>query len=157
MSGQDKDRYNNVYRKTFNRPDLKWQRQRVIDFLKKLQGVEHFPDLIAVDEYAIYMDDCGVKLTDSIPMSVLVSQLADVLVALGENGIRHRDITYDNLLWKDSTLHLVDFGWSLWAGEEETPEPVPQVMQWWMDKTDKEQAMETLEKLGKAREDKKDD
>ena len=74
------------------------------------------------------------------------------------HGIRHRDITANNLIWKGGVLYLVDFGWSLWAGEKDTPEPVPQVMQWWIvDKTDREQAMETLEKFRVAREGEKDD
>ena len=152
------DQQQPAYRKTFNRPDLKWQKQRVIDFLKKLHGVAHFPDLIAVDEYAIYMDDCGTVNCEEVPPTSedLVDvgiQLREIISLLEGHGIRHRDITANNLMWKNGVLWLVDFGWSCWAAEKDTPEPVPDVMRWWMDKTDKEQAAETLEKFRVARED----
>jgi tRNA A-37 threonylcarbamoyl transferase component Bud32 len=140
------------WRKIYNRPELRWQKQREIDFLRKLDGVPHFPDLVAVDEESIYITDCGQQFTSeqlaTLDLDNVEEQLEKILDLLEDVGIRHRDITVNNLMWKDGVLYLVDFGWSIWGTEEDSPEPVPQVMRWWMcDKDDRQQAAETLAKL----------
>lgn len=142
--------------KTYHRGDLRWQKQREIDFLKRLEGLPHFPQLIGVDEAGVYLSDCGRQIPQSdirdreILLGDIKGQVEVILYHLEEAGIKHRDITYNNVLWKESerTLYLIDFGWSIWSTETDTPEPVPEVMRSWMcDKTDREQAQVLIEKL----------
>ena len=145
-----------AYRKYYNRPDMVWQKQREINFYRKLYCLKHFPDLVAVDESAIYITYCGLPLMDQLSEVALDNvreQLDDMLTTLEKVGIRHRDITTGNLCWKNGCLYLVDFGWSIWDKEEDSPVPVPAVMRGWMcSKSDREQAAETLEKLREAKE-----
>lgn len=134
--------------KTYHRPDLVWQRQREHEFYEKLDGVPHFPDVIGVDDGVLIITHCGTTIPVDVDLASLESQLGEILDLLEEHGIRHRDITIANLCWDEGFLSLVDFGWARWETEEDSPEPVPQVMREWMvDKSDREQADETLKKL----------
>ncbi len=138
--------------KTYHRAELKWQKQREIDFLHQLDGLPHFPQIVGVDESGIHMTHCGEKFTKeslaNVDLDIVEIQLNSILLSLESWCIRHRDITVNNLTWKDGMLYLVDFGWSIWDSEDDTPVPVPQVMREWMcNKTDKQQAKETMAKL----------
>ena len=137
-----------AFEKRYNRSDLKWQRQREIDFYRKLQGIPHFPDFEAADEEGIYITHCGEAIPADADLDDVERQLGTILDLLEEAGIRHRDITANNLCWKDGVLYLVDFGWSIWEHEEDSPQPVPHVMRPWMcSKTDREQAEATMKSL----------
>lgn len=61
--------------------------------------------------------DC---LTDS-DLEMMSKQFIDLLHYLDTNGIVHRDISPENILWCSSKkkLHLIDFGWSTATGVEE--------------------------------------
>lgn len=141
----------NAHCKTYHRGELGWQKQREIEFYHKLDGVPHFPDLIGVDDEGIYITDCGEQLTpkniSGVALNDVRQQFEDILIALKHAGIRHRDITINNVLWKDGTLYLVDFGWALWDGEDDTPDPVPDVMKEGFAVPDREQVQRLVEGL----------
>ena len=141
-----------LHRKTY-RVDLLWQLPREVEFLQQLAGYNGFPRVKGWDEGAVWMTNCGRSIKEAVeqglPVKQVEDQLAVLLFTLVREGIRHRDITANNLLWQpEKGLHLIDFGWSVWADEKDTPTPVPHVMRPWMcGHSDEEQAVETLKKL----------
>ena len=141
-----------LHRKTY-RVDLLWQLPREVKFLQQLAGYNGFPRVKGWDEGAVWMTHCGRSVNAGTwthgSMDCLEKQLEVLLFVLEREGIRHRDITVNNLLWHpEKGLHLIDFGWSVWADEKDTPTPVPHVMRPWMcDLSDREQVAETLKGL----------
>ena len=141
-----------LHRKTY-RVDLLWQLPREVEFLQRLAGYNGFPRVKGWDEEAVWMTHCGMSIKNAVAEGLSVNsvedQLAVLLFTLVREGIRHRDITANNLLWHpEKGLHLIDFGWSTWADEKDTPTPVPHVMRPWMcEHSDVEQAVETLKLL----------
>jgi tRNA A-37 threonylcarbamoyl transferase component Bud32 len=137
-----------LFLKYYHRPALEWQRDREEAFYQALVGLAHFPQFVRSDHEGLWITHCGSPLLDvvgGVEWPDVEEQMDDVLDSLESVGIRHRDITTGNLCWKDGTLYLIDFGWSIWDDEEDTPVPVPHVMRPWMvDKTDREQAAETM-------------
>jgi serine/threonine protein kinase len=99
------------------------------------------------------MSYCGRSVKGEVKGGLSVKQVEDQLVvllfAVEREGICHRDITAGNLLWHpEKGLHLADFGWSTWVGEDDSPIPVPHVMRPWMcGHTSEEQVVETMKKL----------
>jgi len=145
------------HRKTY-RVDLVWQLPREVKFLQKLSLYHGFPRVHAWAEEAVWMSNCGRSVKEAVkgglPVKQVEDQLAVLLFTLVREGIRHRDITLNNLLWHpEKGLYLIDFGWSTWVDEEDTPTPIPHVMRPWMcEHTDEEQAVETLKGLRKLEE-----
>ena len=141
-----------LHRKTY-RVDLLWQLPREVEFLQRLAGYNGFPRVKGWDEEAVWMTHCGRSINAEAwthgGWDYLENQLAVLLFVLDREGIRHRDITANNLLWHpEKGLYLIDFGWSTWADEKDTPTPVPHVMRPWMcEHSDVEQAVETLKLL----------
>ncbi|KKN26038.1 hypothetical protein LCGC14_0878830 [marine sediment metagenome] len=141
-----------LHRKTY-RVDLVWQLPREVKFLQQLAGYNGFPKVKGWDEGAVWMTHCGRSVNAGTwthgSWDYLENQLAVLLFILGREGIRHRDITANNLLWHpERGLYLIDFGWSTWVGEDDTPTPIPHVMRPWMcGHSDEEQAVETLKGL----------
>ena len=141
-----------LWRKTY-RHDLVWQQPREVEFLQRLAGYNGFPRVKGWAGGIVWLTNCGrsvnrAKLTCG-ELDYIEKQLAVLLFILNREGIHHRDITVNNLLWHpEKGLHLIDFGWSVWAEEEDTPTPVPHVMRPWMCAlNDNEQAAETLKGL----------
>jgi len=129
------------------RDDLRWQWGREVAFLRRLNGQPHFPELLHIDDHAVTIAYAGEAAVTcySLPFSEWRCQLSSILALLHGAAIRHRDITQHNLLWSPSRgLTLIDFGWSCWDWEEDTPIPLPHVMQE-MKRPDWEQAAEVLE------------
>lgn len=88
--------------------------------LKKLNSI-HFPKLIEELEDRISIEDCGKPLTiDNLPNDWKV-QLISILMELKDEGVTHRDIKPDNLMVKDNIIKLIDFGWAILDGEQDTP------------------------------------
>ena len=143
-----------LWRKTY-RQDLTWQLPRVLKFLEHLAAYNGFPRVKGWDVLgdAVWLTNCGKSVKSAVEGGlslVTVEKQLDVLMfVLAKEGIRHRDITANNLLWHpERGLYLIDFGWSVWVDEEDTPVPVPHVMRPWMcDHSDEEQAVETLKGL----------
>ena len=141
-----------LHHKTY-RVDLVWQLPREVDFLKHLYNYNGFPWVKGWADDVLWLSHCGRSIKAAVEGGISVErvedQLAVLLFTLVREGIRHRDITVNNLLWHpEKGLHLIDFGWSVWADEEDTPVRVPHVMRPWMcDHSDAEQAAETLKGL----------
>jgi len=83
----------------------------------------HFPKAYSLDtdNREIELEDCGVPLMDSLPDDWKF-QMAEIARILKESGVTHRDIKLDNLMVKDGTIKLIDFGWAIKVGETEEKE-----------------------------------
>jgi|GEM_PF-3515096 hypothetical protein len=81
-------------------------------FLKRLKDSPHFPQHYGNTELEITMDYCGVPLTKENMPGDCEKQVAEILGALYDANIVHRDIRPANLLVKDNIIKLIDFGWS---------------------------------------------
>ena len=140
-----------------------WMWGRSIAFIRRLEKESaplhrlHFPCIVETRPFEIEMEwmghTIGSKETFHVPMNEIWWQLKTVLMVLVDAQIRHRDITHNNLLWHpEHGLGLIDYGWSIWYWEQDTPIPVPEVMRPWMcDLTDYEQAERTIEIVEKLR------
>lgn len=135
------------------RHDLLWQLEREVKFLQRLAPYRHFPRLLGRMKASLLLSHCGRQVAEAVgnglSMGEVEHNLKAILAVLTKEGIIHRDITVHNLLWHPTAgLHLIDFGWSIWADEEDTPIPVPHVMREWMcEHSDEEQAEDTLRGL----------
>ena len=140
------------WRKTY-RIDLLWQMPREVEFLRRLSSYNGFPRVEGWADNAVWLSLCGKSIKSAVEgglsLVTVEKQLEVLMFVLSKEGIRHRDITANNLLWQpEKGLHLIDFGWSVWIDEKDTPTPVPHVMRPWMcDLSDREQAAETLKGL----------
>ena len=141
-----------LHRKTY-RVDLVWQLPREVRFLQHLRNYCGFPRVGGWTEDAVWMTHCGGSIKAAVEQGISVKkiedQLAVLLFTLERASIHHQDITANNLLWHpERGLYLIDFGWSTWIDEDDTPTPIPHVMRPWMcEHSDEEQAVETLKGL----------
>ncbi len=123
-----------------------WQLPREVEFLKKIKGGRHFPQLLSHNATSITMSHTGPNLAACVYPSItrLEMHLWSILCILNFRGIRHRDMAPHNMTSNSNgDLVLIDFGWSTWR-EEETP-PLPRVFKPWMEEcTDIDQARITL-------------
>ena len=135
------------------RIDLLWQLPREVEFLRHLADYTGFPQVRGWADDLVWLYHCGksvkAAVEQGLPVKQVENQLSALLFVLVREGIRHRDITANNLMWHpERGLYLIDFGWSVWADEKDTPTPVPHVMRPWMcGHSDEEQAKETLKLL----------
>lgn len=82
----------------------------------------HFPKAFECDGERLVIEDCGSPILEDLPKN-WITQLSDILDDLESNAVIHRDIRLDNLLVKDGTIKLIDFGWAKFIGEEDAKEP----------------------------------
>lgn len=83
----------------------------------------HFPKVYKMDGRIIEIEDCGEHLNqNNIPYD-WKEQLKTILSDLAKNKIIHRDIRLDNIMVKNGTLKLIDFGWAKFIGESESKLP----------------------------------
>lgn len=90
--------------------------------LKAAKGV-HFPKLLSRDDRTLRIEHCGEPLgAHNVPDNWL-QQLEEILEELDSCGIVHRDVRLDNLMVRDGTVRLVDFGWARLKGELDGKHP----------------------------------
>ena len=107
----------NKIKKTY-RDGYKWMCNREANFLRALDKYDNFPKLIEEGDNYIIMSFCGRhEYTDFDDNS----QIKEILKALEIEGIIHRDLKHSNLLTLNKKLYLIDFGWSTWSHEKDTP------------------------------------
>lgn len=141
--------------------ELRWQWGREVAFLRCVSQSwkpDHFPKIIRVEDHSITTLYGGETLHDLAHAGKLPSidsiraELATIQGILVARQIDHRDITVYNLVWSQEWgLKLLDFGWSKWAWEPETPMPVPDVMKPTMHRPDQEQAADMLKQVEEIR------
>jgi SAM-dependent methyltransferase len=106
-----------VVRKKY-RPDFNWTIEREYNFLKKLEGSPYFPKVIDKKPAHLDLSFCGAQSGIKKPEDCL-----EILNVLEANEIIHRDIRPANILFLNGRHYLIDFGWSIWKSEEDTPVP----------------------------------
>jgi serine/threonine protein kinase len=113
------ERIGDIVRKTF-RSQYSWMVGREKEALLRLEKLQHFPKYVSAGSSFIDMTYCGErqKITDKV-------QCLEILLALKQANIIHRDIIPRNLLTKEGVVNLIDFGWCLFDDEEESQVPAP--------------------------------
>ena len=106
-----------IIRKSY-RLGYEWMAQRESKFLCILSKYSYFPKLIAVGKHHIDLSYCGEQVKS---IKKYQKQLYEVLDILNKEKIIHRDINPKNLLELNNEIRLIDFGWSLFDGELDTP------------------------------------
>lgn len=150
------------FKKIF-RWDLKWQLTREILFYERLENVPGVLDVIAFgkmkDGTAYIIFPLCVPILKALKsnmttLAIITGQLRETIAAIKEHGVVHRDITIDNIVWNPETRRacLIDFGWSRFDHEKDSPIPVPGVMRAWMVDTPPDKQLEkTLLELGRLK------
>jgi len=105
----------NIVRKTFKESYV-WMVKREQEALKRLDKYKNFPKIISVTSEYIDMSYCGIQAKEFDR-----KQCSEILSDLKESRIVHRDVIPRNLLSKEGTIFLIDFGWCLFDGEKESP------------------------------------
>lgn len=81
--------------------------------LKKLYKKKHFPILLSedFDNSIIYLNNCGVPLTnENIPID-WKEQIGIIIKTLKECSVYNNDMWINNFLINNDTINLIDFGW----------------------------------------------
>lgn len=149
------ERIGNTVIKTYQ-PELRWQWGREVAFLERVKFSSNFPKPICYGDHSITFPWLGYDLanpeTFGLRLERIDVNLAFILRDLARYGIRHRDITPHNLIWDPTTewIRLIDFGWSVWNWESDTPIPLPEVMRS-MDRPDREQGRDALKEIERIR------
>lgn len=119
-------------RKQF-KPQFGWMAEREAECLRRMRNHDHFPKVFDVGKDWLDISYCGNRLPIKDKQ-----QCVDIMKALKECGIKHRDINPKNLLTMNDKLYLVDFGWSLMDDELDTPMAAPPVLggRWYTGKSD---------------------
>jgi serine/threonine protein kinase len=91
--------------------------ERELAFLNALNG-RHVPRVICTGDDWFEMEHCGVEVNSHNLPANWRDQISAISKVLMEVGVVHRDIKRGNVLVKDGRLYLIDFGWSIWIGEQ---------------------------------------
>ena len=83
----------------------------------------HFPRLLEEGVDYIDIEDCGEMLSPHNLPEDWQTQLREIILELSNSNILHRDIRLENLMAKDGTIKLIDFGWAKFKDEEEPVKP----------------------------------
>ena len=90
---------------------------RESNFIKILEG-NHIPKLISQGDNWIELEYCGLPISkENIPNN-WNEQLIEISDLLSKHKVIHRDIKEGNLLVKDSSIYLIDFGWAIFEYEK---------------------------------------
>jgi serine/threonine protein kinase len=104
-----------VVRKRFKQKFM-WMIKREVEALRRLSKYKNFPKIVSVQDKYIDISYCGVQTKE-----LDREQCLEILLALKETRIVHRDIIPRNLLKREKNIYLIDFGWCLFDGEKESP------------------------------------
>jgi SAM-dependent methyltransferase len=106
-----------LIKKTY-RKGYEWMAKREAEFLRRLDKYDNFPKLKEEGEDYIVMTFCGRhEYTDFNE----TCQIKEILDCLKNEHIKHRDLKHSNLLTLNKKLYLIDFGWSIFDNETDTP------------------------------------
>lgn len=90
---------------------------REASFLRRLDG-GHFPRLLDEGDDWFTMTHCGSDLSKNNIPNGWRNQIEEIVAALDEARIIHRDIKPGNVMVLDGRLQLIDFGWAIGAAEK---------------------------------------
>ncbi|HXW53516.1 MAG TPA: hypothetical protein VEL47_05370 [Myxococcota bacterium] len=96
---------------------------REVEMLMRLRNFKHVPKILAVDfeDNTIYMEYAGERLTkDNLPAN-WENQVKDIINGLRALGIQHNDIKNAEVLVKNGTIMVVDYGWASKFGQPTDP------------------------------------
>lgn len=110
-----------LIKKTY-REGYEWMQEREARALKMLEDYSFFPKLRDQGDGYIVMDYVG---RHEYVNSDMVCQARKIVQILDREKIRHRDVKHSNLLTLNNKLYLIDFGWCLFEGEDDTPVKAP--------------------------------
>jgi len=97
-----------------------WQCSREAMFLKLLNNYSRYPKLLREGKDFIEISYCGERIKN---LAQYADQKHDILEPLKIQKIKHRDINPKNLLVRNDKLYLIDFGYSIFDYEKDTPIP----------------------------------
>jgi serine/threonine protein kinase len=119
-------RLDNILIRKIYKPQWIWQKDREAEFLKILSKYNRYPKLSNIGTNYIDMTYEGTHVTN---FKKYANQASSIIEPLLIEGITHRDITYRNVLInEDGDIRLIDFGFSLFRGELESPIPAPKCL-----------------------------
>jgi hypothetical protein len=143
-----------VFKKDYTRDEMMYQFKREKAFLCALHPYHGFPKILGSgrDEHGdfLYLSHCGGYVdVAGVSLNIVRMQLNALIDVLGHVGIKHRDITRWNMLWHPTEgLYLIDFGLSIWQGEEDVVPDYSWTSRWEMcELTDREHAFITMHEL----------
>jgi len=113
----------NAVKKTYKHKSFLWMKDREVEALSRLERYKHYPRVISVGEDHIIMDYVGLKGHVNRTMK---DQGLEIIEELKSAGINNRDIRPCHFLSKgDGILYMIDFGWSIFDDEIESPKAPP--------------------------------
>lgn len=117
----------NLYIKKEYRDEIDWKMTGEIDeiitrekdIFKLLSGKKNFPTILEESPNCLIMNYCGEEINkDNIPEN-WEEQLDNIMSTLKDNNIVYLDGKQENILVKDGTIYLIDFGASYIIGKHE--------------------------------------
>lgn len=93
--------------------------ERELFWLKRFKDVDFIPNLVDYDDVtkSLTLDYAGTRLTTMNRPKDIHSQFDDILSVLKAYNCSHNDINLRNILLLDSTIYLIDFGWSTFIND----------------------------------------